>query len=170
MRVRRLLQMAVALAALVVGLCAFSGAAGATERTNNGNNDGGNGNNCHCGYPPPPIGTYCSFVTELNVGSSSTVVVTCRFAPSSKITIALNGHSYGTATAPASGFFIETFKATSPHDISLNGGTSVSVAFGAVNTFVASGTNPAGKPNVAATCVILFPRQQGGNSQGNGQH
>ena len=118
--------------------------------------------------PPPPIGTYCSFVTELSVGSSTTVVVTCRFAPRSSITISAERSCLRTATAPASGFFTETFKATSPHNISLNGGAAVSISFGAVNTFVASGTNPAGKPNVAATCVIVYPRQNGGNGNGNG--
>jgi len=103
------------------------------------------------------------------VGSSSTVFVTCRFAPRSTITIALNGHAYGPPTFTATGFFIETFTATSPHNISLNGGPAVSTAFGAVNTFVASGTNPAGKPNVAATCVIVLPRRHYGNGgQGNG--
>jgi hypothetical protein len=90
------------------------------------------------------------------VGSSVTVTVTCKFAPGSKITITLNGNSYSTAIAPGTGIFIETLTATKPRNIALNGGPAVPTTFGAVNTFVATGTNPGGGKNVASTCVVVL--------------
>lgn len=64
--------------------------------------------------------------------------------------------------------FIETLTATSPHNVALNGGPAVAISFGAVNTFLASGTNPAGAPNVASTWVIVNARQHGGHGNGHG--
>ncbi len=129
--------MAVALGALLVSLLALSGPAGAA------------------GYPPSTgNSTTCSFSVSVAVGSSVTVTVTCTFAAGSTITITLNGVAYSTATAPASGVFIETFTATDPH-ISMNGGPAVATSFGAVNTFVATGTNGAGGTNTATTLVTI---------------
>ena len=129
---------------------------------NNGCEDPGGG------YPPPPIPTTCSFAEMIGVGSSVTVSVTCKFAPSSKITITLNGHPYAAATAPPTGFFVETFTATSPHNIALNGGPAVSTSFGALNTFVASGTNPGGGTNVATTYVVVTPHHTDSDGDDDG--
>ncbi len=107
------------------------------------------------GYPPPPIGTSCSFAKTMSVPSSVTISVTCRFLPGSPIKITLNGAAYSTATAPPSGTFIETITTTNPHSIALNGGPKVSIPLLAINTFVASGVNPLGATNVATTMVIV---------------
>jgi hypothetical protein len=105
------------------------------------------------GYPPPPnLNTSCSFSQPITVGGTVTVTVTCKFAPGTTIAITLNGISYGTATAPASGILVETFTDTNGK-ISLNGGPAVATACGATASFVASGTNPAGGTNVATTLV-----------------
>ena len=132
------------------------------QNSGNGNNNGhdngfGNGNGQGCGYPPPAIATSCSFAQTLDVGTSATVNVTCTFKPMSTITIAFDGSNYSTATAPPSGIFVEQINATSPHNVSLNGGPSMSVTFGAVNTFVATGSDPGGETNTATTNVIVFP-------------
>jgi hypothetical protein len=105
-------------------------------------------------YPPPTIPTSCSNSQSVSVGASATVTASCTFAPGSTITITLNGAAYSTATAPASGVFTETFTATDPH-IALNGGPAVETAFGATNTFVASGVNADGASNVSTTLVTI---------------
>ncbi len=123
----------------MVGALAFPGVAGAASG----------------GYPPPTIpNTSCSYTESVNVNSTITVTPACTFAPGSTITITFNGSAYGTATAPPSGQFVETFTATDPH-LALNGGTPIETAFGAVNTIVASGTNPSGGTNVATTLVTI---------------
>ena len=137
---KQLLRMAFALGALFVSLCAVSGPAGAIG-----------------GETPPPIGTSCSFAESMGVGSVISVSVTCNFDPGSTITITLNGAAYGTATAPATGTFVETFAATAGPSVSLNGGPAVATTYGAVNTFVASGTNPGAGTNVATTLVTITP-------------
>ncbi len=109
------------------------------------------------GYPPPPIPTSCSFADAIPAGKSDTVKVTCEFAPNATITITLNGHPYGTATAPKKGDFVEDFDTTSKPTISLNGGPAVSTSFNAVNTFVASGKNSTGAQNTATTDVMVLP-------------
>ena len=129
--------MAFATGALLVSLFALSGPAGAT------------------GYPPSTgNNTTCSFSVAVTLNTTITVTVTCVFAPGSTITITLNGAPYQTATAPASGIFIEVFTATDPH-ISMNGGPAVSTSYGAVNTVVATGTNPTGGTNVGTTLVTI---------------
>jgi hypothetical protein len=105
-------------------------------------------------YPPTLIPTSCSNSQTVSVGGSATVTDSCTFAPGTTITITLNGAAYSTATAPASGVFTETFTATDPH-IAMNGGPAVETAFGATNTFVATGTNASGASNVATTLVTI---------------
>ncbi len=129
--------MAVALGALVGSLFVLSGPAGAV------------------GYPPSTgNNTTCSFSASVTLNTTITVTVTCVFAPGSTITITFNGAAYSTATAPANGILIETFTASDPH-ISLNGGPLIATSYGAVNTVVASGTNPQGGTNVATTLVTI---------------
>jgi hypothetical protein len=107
------------------------------------------------GYPPPTIGaTSCSTSEVIGVGGSATIDVSCAFKPGAAITITLNGDFYGTAIAPSSGTFVETFRVTDPH-ISLNGNTEAAVGYGTTNTFVASGLNSAGDANVATTLVTI---------------
>jgi LPXTG-motif cell wall-anchored protein len=128
--------MAVALGALVVGLFALTGPAGAV------------------GYPPPPVNTSCSFTESVPEGTSLTLTVTCAFAPGSTITVTFNGAPYQTATAPPSGDFIQTFTASDPH-LSMNGGPLVATAFGAVNTVVATGPDSSGGTNTSTTLVTV---------------
>jgi hypothetical protein len=106
------------------------------------------------GYPPPPIvNTDCSFSQVIDVGSSFTLQVSCTFAADSSIVVTLNGSVYATFKT-VSGILTETFKVTDPH-ISMNGGPSVATNFGAVNSFVAAGTNPSGGTNVATTLISI---------------
>jgi hypothetical protein len=136
MPVRQIYRVVIALAAMSASLFIVSGEASAA------------------GYPPPPANTSCSVSVTVDIGHSITVVVTCTFAPGHTITITLNGAPYATATAPSSGVFTEVFTGTDPH-ISMNGGPAVATSLGAVNTFVATGDNPAGGTNTATTLVTI---------------
>ena len=109
------------------------------------------------GYPPPLIGTSCSFTESIGVGSAISISVNCTFEPRSTITITLNGAAYGAATAPATGTFVETFTATPGPSVSFDGDPVVVTTYGAVNTFVPSGTNPGAGTNVAMTLVTITP-------------
>jgi hypothetical protein len=71
--VRRLFRMAVVLGALLASACALFGR-GRSERA--------------WSYPPhPSSATSCSFARAINVGSSVTIVVTCKVDPGSTIKI-----------------------------------------------------------------------------------
>jgi hypothetical protein len=132
-------RVAIGVGALAVALFSLAGGAGAAT----------------LGYPPPTTGgTSCSTSETISVGGSSTVAVSCAFAPGAAITITVNGNFYGTGIAPASGTFVETFRVTDPH-ISLNDNTAVSTGYGATDAFVATGLNPAGDPNTATTFVTV---------------
>jgi hypothetical protein len=136
--VHELQRVAVAVGVLVIGIFGLQAAAGAAG-----------------GYPPPTtVGTTCSVSASISVGRSTTIDPSCRFAPGSSITVTLNGAAYATVTAPTTGVFAERFAATDPH-LALNGGAVRPTQFGATNIFVASGTNPAGAPNVATTLVTI---------------
>ena len=178
---RQLFRIAVGLSALVAGLLVFSGVAAAGQQGSppkgyqpppkgyqppNGHQPPPNWgkpppNHCGCKpppYPPPPINTSSSYVREVYVGSSTTVG-TNEFAKGSTITITLDGAPYSTATASPSGTFAETFTASYPHNISLNGGPAVPTSFGKNNTFVATGTNSTGGTNTVTTCVVVEAQQ-----------
>jgi hypothetical protein len=108
-------------------------------------------------YPPPTITpTSCSFSQVVDVGTSYTTTATCTFEPGTPIIITLNGVAYSTAVAPASGIFTWVVVVTGDPDIALSGDPAVAAAFGATETFVASGTNPAGATNTA-TAIITIP-------------
>jgi hypothetical protein len=108
------------------------------------------------GYPPPVVAaTSCSVAQAVAVGNTFTFNATCTFAPGSTITVTLNGVFYETLTAPSSGVFTETIVVTDPH-ISLNGGPAEAAAYGATETFVATGTNASGASNTS-TAIITIP-------------
>jgi hypothetical protein len=132
-------RVAVAVGVLVIGTLGFEAAASAASS----------------GYPPPTtVGTTCSVSASISVGRTATIDPTCAFAPGSAVTVTLNGSAYAKVIAPSTGRLAETFAATDPH-IALNGGAARPTQFGEANIFVASGTNPAGAPNVATTLVTI---------------
>jgi hypothetical protein len=119
------------------------------------------------GYPPATGSvTSCSAGAVVAVGSTYTLTSTCQFEPGSLITVTLNGSSYDTLTAPASGFLIEIIAVTDPH-ISLNGGPRDLASYVGNETFVATGTNPAGATNTVTT-VITIPSASAPAATGTG--
>jgi hypothetical protein len=135
--VQQLQRVAVAVGVFAIGVLGLQGSAGAS------------------GYPTT-AGTSCSVSASISVGRSATLDPSCAFAPGSAVTVALNGATYARVIAPTSGVLAETFAATQ-HHIALNGGAARPTQLGEANMFVATGTNPAGAPNVATTLVTIPP-------------
>jgi hypothetical protein len=108
------------------------------------------------------INTSCVFTKVVPVGTTYTLIVTCLFAPNSIVNITYDGTTYLTnLVVPASGVLTEVFKVTGDPVITLNGGPKKTYAFGATNTYVASGTNPEGGTNVATTYITTNPPATG---------
>lgn len=107
-------------------------------------------------YPPTTLAnTSCSFSEVVDTGSSLALQVTCLFAPNSSVNITANGVQYLVTTVGSSGVFTEDFVVKSDPSLTLNGGPALTVAYNAITTFVATGTNPGGGTNTATTLVTI---------------
>jgi hypothetical protein len=105
-------------------------------------------------YPPPTLSnTNCSFSEVVDTGSTLALQVSCVFAPNSSVNITANGAQYLVTTVGSSGVLTENFVAKGDPTLTLNGGPALTVAFNAITTFVATGTNPSGGTNTATTLV-----------------
>jgi 3D (Asp-Asp-Asp) domain-containing protein len=124
------------------------------------------------GSTSPPVGgvaTTCSSTATLTVNAtapvSTTIAPTCAFAANSSVTIAYQGSTLETITAPASGLITFTVNAEDP-SLSVDATAYQSAVYG-TNTITASGTNTSGASNTATALVdLVAPSSSTGSGSG----
>jgi hypothetical protein len=126
------------------------------------------------GYPPPTLpGTTCSttgsVVIPLLGTETITLTASCDFAPSSLVTITINGASGAafTIVAPLSGILALILAFLGDPHMTVDGGNSTAISYG-TNTIVATGLNPQGGTNTATFVVDVTQAGASLNPNGSG--